>query len=88
MIVKNNITIATASWTPLKNAISLISSKNKKLYFIGTANKEEADYIYTNYYYEVDVRYNNKYNIPNNFYLFKTLYIDDIRIYSIYKKKS
>ena len=60
--------------------------KKKKLYFIGTANKEEVDYIYTNYYYEVDVRYNNKYNIPNNFYLFKTLYIDDIRIYSIYKK--
>ena len=86
---KSNITIATASWTPLKNATSLISTKNKKkLYFTGTANKEEADYIYTNYFYEVDVRYNNKYNIPNNFYLFKTLYIDDIRIYSIYKKKS
>ena len=86
---KNKITIATASWTPLKNAISLISSKNKKkLYFTGTANKEEADYIYTNYFYEVDVRYNNKYNIPNNFYLFKTLYSDDIRVYSIYKKKS
>ena len=30
---KNNITIATASWTPLKNAISLIYSKNKTLFY-------------------------------------------------------
>ena len=86
---KKNITIATASWTPLKNGISLIfSNNNKNIKFIGTANKEKADYIYSNYFYEIDSRYNKKYNIKNNFYLFKSLYIDGIKVYSIYKKTS
>ena len=84
----DNIVVATASWTPLKNGLSLIpKNKRKNIKFIGTANKKIADYIYTNYFYDVDIRYNNKYLIPNNFYLFKTLYIDDIKVYSIYKKK-
>ena len=86
---KKNVTIATASWTPLIDGTSIISSDLKnKIKFIGTANKEKADYIYTNFFYEVDFRYNNKYEIPDNFYLFKTLYIDDIKVYSIYKKNT
>ena len=84
---KNNIIVATASWTPFENGASLISNKKKKINFIGTANKEKADYIYTNYFYEIDIRYNRKYDIPKNFILFKTLYIDGIKVYSIYKKK-
>ena len=73
---------------PIKKWV-IFNSKNKRknIKFIGTANKKIADYIYTNYFYDVDIRYNNKYLIPNNFYLFKTLYIDDIKVYSIYKKK-
>ena len=81
------IIIATASWTPLENARSMIAPKSRKrLVFPGTANKEKADYIFTTNYFEVDTRFNKKYTIPNNFYLFKTLNIDGIKIYSIYKK--
>ena len=84
---KKKIIIATASWTPLKDALSMIPIiDRKRLSFSGTANKEKADYIYTNYYYDIDIRYNKKYDIPSNFYLFKTLNIDGIKIYSIYKK--
>ena len=83
---KNNIIVATASWTPFENGASLISNDKKKIVFIGTANKEKADYIYTNYFYEIDIRYNRKYDIPKNFILFKTFYIDGIKVYSIYKK--
>ena len=82
---KNSIIVATASWTPFENGVSLISNK-KKINFIGTANKEKADYIYTNYFYEIDIRHSRKYDIPKNFILFKTLYIDGIKVYSIYKK--
>ena len=86
---KDKITIATASWTPLENGASLIPIKNRKnIIFSGTANKKESDFIYTNYFYEVDIRYNKKYEIPDNFSLFKTLYIDDIKVYSIYRKNS
>ncbi len=85
--VNDTIEVATASWTPLKEGISMIPSKDRKeIIFSGTKNIEEADYIYTNYFYEVDIRYNDKYSIPDNFSIFKTHYIDDIRIYTIFKK--
>ena len=84
---KETTVVGTASWTPLKNGISVVPSQiQKNIVFSGTANKENADYIYTNFFYEVDTRYNKKYSIPKNFKLFKTLYIDDIKVYSIYKK--
>jgi hypothetical protein len=57
-----------------------------QLAFSGTSNKEEADYIYTNYYYEINNKINKKYEIPKNFYLYKSLIIDGTTIYSIYKK--
>ena len=83
------IKIGTASWTPLENARDLLKIKDKKkLIFTGTNNLELADYIYTNHFYEVDTRYNKKYYIPSNFYLFKELKLDGTRIYSIYKNKN
>ena len=82
-----NLIIGTASWTPLEDARSLIpKSKWERMSFVGT-NFEKADYIYSNHYYEVDTNYNKKYKIPENFYLYKRLIIDDTRIYSIYKNK-
>ena len=64
----------------------IASQDRERLVFTGTANKEKADYIFTTNYFEVDTRFNKKYSIPSNFYLFKTLNIDGIKIYSIYKK--
>jgi hypothetical protein len=82
----NYIVLGTASWTPLENARSLIPKKMwSKLNFVGT-NFENADFIYSNHYYEVDINYNKKYQIPKNFSLYKTFSIDDTKIYSIYKK--
>ena len=84
---KDKIYIATASWTPLEDARSLIPKKLwNRFVFLGTSNMNEADYIYSNYYYEVDTNYNKKYKIPKNFSLYKNLIIDGTRIYSIYKK--
>jgi len=80
------ITIGTGSWTPLADARSLISrEKWNRLNFVGT-NFENADFIYSNHYYEVDINYNKKYQVPKNFSIYKTLLIDDTMIYSIYKK--
>ena len=84
---KEKIVVGTASWTPLKNGMSMVPQNIKsEILFSGTANKDKADYIYTNFFYEVDVNYNKKYSIPKNFNIFKTLFIDDIKVYSIYKK--
>lgn len=84
---KDIVNIATASWTPLKNGLSILEKSDKVINFTGTANKKNADYIFTNHYYEVDIRYNDKYKIPENFNIFKVKYIDGIKVFSIYKKK-
>ena len=82
------IKIATASWAPLGDVLYMFSEEEiKKINLIGNDSKLEADYIYTNYIYDVDIRYNKKYEIPEDFYLFKSIIKDDTLIYSIYKKK-
>ena len=89
-ILKDNNNVAnigTASWTPLEDARSLISMKLwSSMKFVGT-NYNNADYIYTNYIYELNTKYNKKYEIPENFYLYKKFEIDGTRIYSIFKKR-
>lgn len=85
---KKKVIVGTASWTPLKNGVSMLTKNEQdKLFFSGTSDKENADYIYTNYFYETDPKYAKKYFIPNNFYIYKTLKIDGKVIYSIYKNK-
>ena len=60
--------------------------EKKKLIFVGQ-DYDKADYIYTNFDYEVDPRYNNKYYIPKEFNEIKKISIREIPIYYIYKKK-
>ena len=80
------INVANASWTPFFNGKDLLKEDDKKrLNFVGQ-EYDKADYIYTNYIYEVDTRYNNKYTIPENFKEFDKLIIDEIPIYTIYKR--
>ena len=85
---KKTIKIATASWTPLGDVLYMFTdNEQKKMKFIGNDQKEGSDYIYTNYIYKTDIRYNQKHDIPDNFYLFKSVIKDDTLIYSIFKKK-
>ena len=70
---EGDIYLATASFSPLENARSLIPIKEwKRLKFVGT-EFSEANYIYSNYYYEVNVNYNKKYEIPKIFHYIKHL---------------
>lgn len=85
---KEEIKIGTASWSPLGDIIFLFKPEEiNQLKFIGNNNLESADYIFTNYIYEVNINYNDKYKIPKNFNLFKSVLKDETLIYSIYKKK-
>jgi hypothetical protein len=82
----SKIFVANASWTPLYNGKDLLDiSEQKKLVFVGQ-DYNKADYIYTNFNYEVDPKYNKKYNIPSNFNEIKKVLIRGIPIYSVYKK--
>ena len=87
-LLKENgkLNIGTASWTPLEDARSLLPVNEwKRLNFVGT-EYDQADFIYSNFYYEVNINFNKKYEIPESFSLYKTFKIDGTRIYSLYKK--
>lgn len=85
---KKKILIANASWTPLYNAKDLLSKNERdKLIFVGQ-NYKIADYIFTNFIYEVNPKFNTKYDIPDNFILIKDYKIRNLIIYSIYKKNT
>ena len=82
----DKINIANASWTPLYNGKDLLLKKDfKKLNFVGQ-DYDKADYIYTNFIYEVDPNFNKKYFLDKNFEIIKEHKIKDMTIYRIYKK--
>ena len=83
---KEKVNIANASFIPYYRIKDALSQNDKsRVNFVGT-EYNKADYIYDNYVYEVDPRYNKKYNIPSNFKKVYQLELDGIKIYEIYKK--
>ena len=85
---KKQIFIANSSWTPFVNGRDLLEPElKKKLVFTGQDFKN-ADYIYDNFIYKSDKKYNKGNMIPTNFIIFKKLEISNVHIYSIYKKKN
>ena len=81
------IYIANASWTPMYNGKDMLSENNqKKLVFVGQ-NFNKANYIYTNYVFKSDERYNKNYKIPVNFKKMYDFQIDNVLIYTIYKRE-
>jgi len=83
---KKKLYVANASWTPFWNGKDLLDREAKeKLIFVGQEYKK-ADYIYTNFNYEVDPKFSKKYNIPKNFKEIKKVQINGIPIYSIFER--
>ncbi len=84
---KKKINIANASFIPyyrIKDA--LVEKDKKRVNFVGT-DYVKADYIYDNFVYEVDPKYNKKYKIPSNFKRVYQLELNGIKMYKIYKRK-
>ena len=82
------IKIGNASWGPLEDVLNFfVENEKKKIELLGNANLEQSDFIFTNYMYDVNILFNKKYNIPQNFILLESVVKDGTLIYSIYKKK-
>ena len=79
------INIGVASHTPLQRGIEFIDINKKDLVRIVGQEFNSAKYIYKNNISEVDINYNKKYNIPENFKKIDELIVDGIIIYEIYK---
>ena len=82
------IYVANASWTPLYNGKDMLKSDYQKRFVFVGQEYNQADYIYTNFIYKADEKYNKNFKIPKNFKKFDDLIINDILIYSIYKKEN
>ena len=86
------LNISTASYSDLNN-IYFSSTKqtkySKKISFNGTSKESRinADYIFTNYYYDRNPNHSEKYKIPSNFFSYYKLIIDGIIINELFKKK-
>jgi len=88
----NFLNISTASYSDLKN-IYFSSNKqtkySKKISFNGTSKESRinADYIFTNYYYDRNPNFSEKYKIPSNFFSYYKLIIDGIVVNELFKRK-
>ena len=70
------------------NFTELLPEKDRKrLIFLSNKNKENADYIYSNRIYDVNIYLDDKYNLSRNFEKQKQLMIDGALVYEIYKRK-
>lgn len=82
------IKLGTASWSPLGDVLIMFKKDDlKNIEFIGNNEISRSDYIFTNYIYEINTNLKKKYDIPNNFTLYKSVKKDKTLIYSLYKKK-
>ncbi len=83
---KEKIFVGNASWIPFKNGKDILPDQIKQKFVFVGQEFENADYIYTNYIYKTDEKYNKNYKIPSNFRKIKELTINNVKIYSIYKR--
>ena len=82
------IFVSNASWTPMHNGKDMLNNiDQKRLVFVGQ-EYNQADYIYTNYVYKSDEKYNKNYKIPSNFKKILDFKKGNILIYSIYSKSN
>ena len=83
----NIVRVGNGSASPIADIMYMFNeTQRNKIVLIGNDNLQNADYIFTNYIYEVNTKFNDKYKIPEDFKLYKSLEKNDTLIYSIYKK--
>lgn len=91
-IVKNNIekdkiTIGVASFTNLYFSKKMLNEKIKNKLIISGQNFHDVDFIYNNNYFEVNPKYDDKYNIPENYKKYSEFKKGEILISEFYIKK-
>ena len=83
---KKEINIGASSFTDLNLSKKIFEKSVRDNFIIVGQMYEEADYIVNNFQYEIDTRYNKKYEIPDYFTKIHEIKLGNIRISEIYKK--
>ena len=80
------IKIAVNSWYPLWRMRELLPHEDKiRVKFIFD-DKRDANYVYSNEIFDVNVQKSEKYKLDPSFKFYKSYIVDDIIIYKVYKK--
>ena len=79
------ISIRTASFTPLNYSRKILDLKNTNLDFQGTEHVD-PQYIFTNFHYETNPKYQKKYKIPDNYREVFSIEREGILINKVFKK--
>ena len=82
----DQIKVSVKSWYPIWRVHSLLNKKGREKIKI-VFNNSEADILYSNRIYDVNILKNDKYEYENKFYKHKQFIIDDVIIYEIFKRK-
>ena len=86
-----NFSVANSSFTPLNNLKYSLKPDffySKNITFLGTQekNKNTSDFIFTNYYYNRNPKYMEKFKIPENYKSYYKLIIDGIIVNEVFAK--
>ena len=82
---RDKIKIAVASHTPLQRGLEAFSTDMQERFSIIGQDYRNADYIYKNNISEVNIKLNNKYEIPKNFSKIYDFKIKKLLVYEIFK---
>lgn len=82
---RNKIKIAVASHTPLQRGLEAFPTDIQERFSIIGQDYRNADYIYKNNISEVNIKLNNKYEIPKNFSKIYDFKIKKLLVYEIFK---
>ena len=72
--------------SPLHRTLEIFSEEDQKSIILVGQNYQKADYIFSNNISEVDKRFNDKYDIPDNFSKFYDFKVDGAILYTVYKR--
>ena len=84
---KKPIKIATSSFTDLNKTKFIIEKDLRDQLIILGSDKTNADFIFTNYYYNRPPYLEEKFLIPGNYYSIIKLEIGGLLVNEIFKKK-
>ena len=84
---KDKIVVGTASFTNLHLSKKMLDKKLKNKLIISGQDFSNADFIYTNNYFDINPNYDDKYLIPNNYRKYSELKKGKILINEFYAKE-
>jgi len=84
---REKIKIAVASHIPLQRGLEAFPLNIQERFLIIGQDYANADYVYKNNISEVNIKLNNKYEIPKNFSRIYSFSIKKLLVYEIYKAK-